>query len=532
VAPRPLPIAFTFATVAMLGACSSSSTTPDPDPDPTCTVSAVGVTGAPAELLVTATVQLTANVTHANCTTAPTVTWSSSNNGRATVSNAGVVTGVAAGQVTITATAGGKSGNASILVTTPQVSTVEVNPDSLVIGVGAGPTLSATARDAGAVAIPGLGYTWLSLDPAAVTVSAAGQVTGLTAGSSGTVTATAVGVAGQARVHVVRSRFGFFWNDILLPAGEDFPDASYQYRNIGTPPTVTRLSVGRYSAAFPGSGAAAHETEAWFVSAYGGPDGAWCRIGSWSAASTTLNCLDRTGAPTDMLWTVAMVGSTAFTGRWGYAWIQSGAGTVTADPEYRFNPTGGEIISTRTGIGAYTVRLEGLGRTAASDREGVFVSPYGSAETTDCRPTGWTTVGAHLDVEVRCYTPTGETLDSRFTILVVDMPRPGARLAFAHADQPATASYSPTNAAVRGNGTVTVTRTNTGDYRVAFTDFYRTAGLSETYLVVATGNGMHRCQNTGWTTTGAPGQVAEVEVRCRTIGGVPVDAPFSIIGLQ
>src|SRR6266576_5081272 len=50
-----------------------------------------------------------------------TVTWSSSNNSVATVSSSGLVTGTGAGTAVITAARAGKSGSATITVTSPTV---------------------------------------------------------------------------------------------------------------------------------------------------------------------------------------------------------------------------------------------------------------------------------------------------------------------------------------------------------------------------------------------------------------------------
>ena len=87
------------------------------------------VTVAPSSASIQAggTVQLTA-------TTKPSgtaVTWASSNSSVATVSAAGLVTGVAAGSATITASAGTKSGSSSITVTAPP-------PPGSVVMIGAG----------------------------------------------------------------------------------------------------------------------------------------------------------------------------------------------------------------------------------------------------------------------------------------------------------------------------------------------------------------------------------------------------------
>ena len=91
-------------------------------------VASVSVSPATPSVTVGQTVQLTATAYDANnnVLTGRAVTWSSSNTGIATVSSSGVVTGVAAGSATITATSEGKSGTASVTVTPPPVATVTV----------------------------------------------------------------------------------------------------------------------------------------------------------------------------------------------------------------------------------------------------------------------------------------------------------------------------------------------------------------------------------------------------------------------
>lgn len=89
-----------------------------PPPGPVATVT---VTPATASVAVGATTPLTAVVKDANgivITTSP-VTWSSTVPANATVSGAGVVTGVAVGNALVIASAGGKSDTAAITVTAP-----------------------------------------------------------------------------------------------------------------------------------------------------------------------------------------------------------------------------------------------------------------------------------------------------------------------------------------------------------------------------------------------------------------------------
>ena len=74
------PLSALLAMAMLTAACNESGTTPDD-----CAVSAVALTGAPANLDIDETVQLTANITSEGCSPAPTATWTSSSNAIATV---------------------------------------------------------------------------------------------------------------------------------------------------------------------------------------------------------------------------------------------------------------------------------------------------------------------------------------------------------------------------------------------------------------------------------------------------------------
>jgi hypothetical protein len=93
----------------------------------TVNVTGVSVNPTSASIAVSGTQQLTATVAPANATN-QNVTWSSSNTGIATVSSTGLVTGVAAGNATITVTTqdGAKTATSAITVT-PQTSTGLLN---------------------------------------------------------------------------------------------------------------------------------------------------------------------------------------------------------------------------------------------------------------------------------------------------------------------------------------------------------------------------------------------------------------------
>ena len=172
-------------------------------------VATVGVTPATASVGVSETVQLTATVSDANgnTLTGRAVTWSSSDAGVATVSAAGLVSGISAGTATITAMSEGKTGTANMTVTSapppppPAVASVSVTPATASVTLGQTTQLTATPRDASGNALTGRVVTWASSNSAVASVNASGLVTGVAAGSA-TITATSEGKSGTSAITV------------------------------------------------------------------------------------------------------------------------------------------------------------------------------------------------------------------------------------------------------------------------------------------------------------------------------------------
>jgi uncharacterized protein YjdB len=184
--------------------------------------SAVTVTGAPvasvtvtpptASVVAGLTVTLEARTLDASggTLTGRAVTWSSSNTGAATVSQSGVVTGVAPGTATITATSEGKSGTSAVTVTAPAptpVATVTVAPTTANLTVNATQQITATPRDAQGNALIGRQVTWSSANTAIATVSSTGLITAKAVGGT-TVTATSEGKTGTVTVTVAAPAVG------------------------------------------------------------------------------------------------------------------------------------------------------------------------------------------------------------------------------------------------------------------------------------------------------------------------------------
>src|SRR5213596_1878807 len=166
-------------------------------------VASVAVSPVAAGLPVGATTQLTATPEDSSGTalTGRAVTWATSNGAVATVSASGLVTGVAAGSATITATSEGQSGTSALTVTNVPVASVTMSPAAATVTVGTTTQLTATPKDANGTALSGRALTWATSNAAVATVSASGSVTGVAAGSA-TITATSEGQSGTSAITV------------------------------------------------------------------------------------------------------------------------------------------------------------------------------------------------------------------------------------------------------------------------------------------------------------------------------------------
>src|SRR5688572_7556983 len=118
--------------------------------------------------------------------------WASSDRTIATVSNDGVVTGVATGTVQIAASIEGKSAIAEIAVNPTPVASVRLTPSSRDLLVGQAVQLSAQPLDTQGNPLTGRPVTFTTSNPAVASVSAVGVVTALSSGSA-IITATSEG---------------------------------------------------------------------------------------------------------------------------------------------------------------------------------------------------------------------------------------------------------------------------------------------------------------------------------------------------
>jgi uncharacterized protein YjdB len=199
------------------------------DPPAVAAVASVTVSPAAPSVQVRATLQLgdATKDSTGNLLTGRTVSWMTSNAAVATVSASGLVTGVAAGSATITATSEGKSGTSAMTVTNVPVASVTVTPAIAGLLMGATLHLTATLKDALGNPLSGRVVTWASSAPGVAAVSGTGLVTGLGIGGV-TITATSEGRTGSSAVTVSLGSdttrlytLGKGTNYYVAPAGSD-----------------------------------------------------------------------------------------------------------------------------------------------------------------------------------------------------------------------------------------------------------------------------------------------------------------------
>jgi uncharacterized protein YjdB len=194
-------IAVGTATItASVGGVSGTSTIKVTSSAPS--VATVAVSPATSQLYPGRIEQLTATLRDSagHVVSGFTVTWSSSSNGVASVSSTGVVTANAPGSTSITASAGGQSGSATVSVVTPVAASISISPTSVTLSPGQSQQLTAAPRDAngGLVSVP---VTWSTSASGVASISSAGVVTANGTGTA-TITAKAGSVSATADVTV------------------------------------------------------------------------------------------------------------------------------------------------------------------------------------------------------------------------------------------------------------------------------------------------------------------------------------------
>src|SRR5688572_21506298 len=166
-------------------------------------VASVRVTPGNRSLFVEESFQFTAETRAASggILTGRPITWSSNNEGVATVSANGTVTALAPGGAIITASSEGKTDQASVTVSAIPVASVRVTPTSQSLIEGQTAQLQAQPLDVAGKPLTGRVVMWSTNRPNVATVTSTGVVTAHSPGSA-TITATVEGKTGTTSVTV------------------------------------------------------------------------------------------------------------------------------------------------------------------------------------------------------------------------------------------------------------------------------------------------------------------------------------------
>ena len=186
-----------LACAALLASCDSPFRPEIED------VTRLEVSPAVLTLVVGGNATLTARVYGASDELLPTVRvfWSTQDASVVTVTQEGVVTGVAAGTTQIAASAGGLSRTIAVTVSQRPIALVRISPPAGNVAVGGTFTLQGEALDGTGELLPNRLLEWSSSAPAIATVNASGVVTGVSVGQA-TISATGEGKTGTALITV------------------------------------------------------------------------------------------------------------------------------------------------------------------------------------------------------------------------------------------------------------------------------------------------------------------------------------------
>jgi uncharacterized protein YjdB len=473
---------------------------------PQCSVTSVVVTPPTLSVVSGLTGTLTAVVTQSNCTNLVT-NWSTSNASIASVSSAGVVTGLAVGgPVTITAIAGGASGSAQVTVTPAQVPIANITLSQTTAGVAVGQTLqlTATPRDAGGNTLTGRTIAWSSSNSNIVTVTQTGLVVGVASGQA-TVTAAAEGKTATATITVTNTPVA---SVAVTPNGAVLQPAATLQLSALTKDQGGSVLSGRTVTWSTSNAGIASVTTNGLVTAVG-------------AGTATI-----TATSEGVSGTALIVTAGASSNRFAFAHAnQPSTQTYTPATADQFASGGGQISVIRQSDGVYDVTLPNMAK-GAGQREIVLVTSTGGSNI-NCQIGSWNNSNANIVARVYCFSTTGLAADGQFSIVVAESRILAGRFGFAWADQPTTDTYNP-NPSYADNssgGAVTITRTNTGDYTVRWAGLARTAGqLEETVMVGAYGSAPRRCNVVSWEAFATADLTAVV--RCTDLNGAPADSRF------
>lgn len=214
-----------------VAACGGSPTvTPTPPPPTTLTVDHVIIDNGDFSLSVAESRQLQVrSLTSAGeLVTTATVSYTTTAAAIATVSSIGMVTAIAPGVATITATSAGKTASIRVTVALTPVASISVALQRQVIKTNDTTRIVATLRDASNAILTGRTVNWQSGDSTLVLVGPTGLIFGLRPGGPVTITGTVDGLTASVTMLVTPALVA---SVLIIPDTVVVsPDSSLQFR--------------------------------------------------------------------------------------------------------------------------------------------------------------------------------------------------------------------------------------------------------------------------------------------------------------
>jgi hypothetical protein len=307
------------------------------------------------------------------------------------------------------------------------------------------------------------------------------------------------------------------------PTAASYAPVPYlSYNRSGGAMNVTKPAgtTGRYIVTFTGLSAVLGGKSTVHVTEYG-LDDTYCKPVNGRLVSDKLEvrCFRASSkAPANAAFTVVVLArqSNAF---FAYAHQPTATGYPAAAAA-TYNPAGATTVY-RSGVGVYRVVFTGLGKTIPAGVVGhvqanavgtgkahCIVEDWGTSQTTD------------LGMWVQCYSPAGAPVDSRFTVLF-QLPNPHLAYVFAHEEASPSYSAYPPFAHNPSGGSITISRSGVGDYRIVWEGVDPAIVEGGTVQVTSIREGV-QCKATSLFDSG-------VTVHCFGANGVPADAYYTAL---
>jgi hypothetical protein len=313
---------------------------------------------------------------------------------------------------------------------------------------------------------------------------------------------------------------GYVWAFLPTTASYDAGSSGLAFNRSGGAITISRQGEGIYTVRFAGLSAVLGSKSTVHVTGFV-VQNTYCKPANEKLLSDVVHikCFSAaSGRPADAYYTVYI--TKRYSDR-AFAFANQPTTNDYAPPAGASHNPSGAIRVFRNNVGVYFVRFTGFGTKLT----GIGGHPQAVAIGTGaqhCKVGSW---GGSPDliVTVQCYSRDGLAKDVKFNLFFAT---PNPHLAYAWADQPTAASYSP-NSFNRSNpsgGGVTITRSGAGRYAVTWSGL---ALLDDGDVqVTAVGFGNVVCTVEGWNPTTA-------FVRCFNPGtNVLVDAIFNVMYLS